>query len=136
MVKKILVAFDGSEQANRALNFALEIAEKFSANIVLLSVVDYMPIIDEEYVMNLKKKYERDLSEAVKKAKNIKPQLQISDILIEGRPVDKIVENSKDGHYDMIVMGSRGRGGISEMFRGSVSDKVVDKAPCPVLIVK
>ena len=58
MVQKILVAFDGSEQANRALNFSLKIAEKFSANIVLLSVVDYMPIIDEEYVKNLKKKYE------------------------------------------------------------------------------
>lgn len=136
LVKKILVAFDGSEQAKRALNLALEIADKFSANAVLLGVVDYMPIIDDEYVNNLKKRYEEIISEAVKNAKNAKPNLQVTEKLTEGRPADKILETAKDGEFDMIVMGSRGIGGINQFIRGSVSKKVADEAPCPVVIVK
>ncbi len=133
MVKKILVAFDGSEQAKRALDLALEIADKFSANTVLLGVVDYMPIIDDEYVNKLKKRYEEIISEAVK---NAKPNLKVTEKLIEGRPADKILETAKDGEFDMIVMGSRGIGGINQFIRGSVSEKVADEAPCPVVIVK
>jgi nucleotide-binding universal stress UspA family protein len=136
MVKKILVAFDGSEQAKRALDLGLEIADKFSANTVLLGVVDYMPIIDEEYVNNLKRRYEEILSEALVKAQSAKPNLQITEMLTEGRPADKIIEKARDEKFDMVVMGSRGSGGISEFIRGSVSDKVVDEAPCPVVIVK
>ena len=81
MVKNILVAFDGSEQAKRALDLALEIADKFSANVVLLGVIDYMPIIDEEYVNNLKRRYENILSEALNIARSTKPNLLITEIL-------------------------------------------------------
>jgi len=136
MVKNILVAFDGSEQAKRALDLALEIADKFLANVVSLGVIDYMPIIDKEYVNRLKRRYENILSEALNIAQSAKPNIQITEMLTEGRPADKIIEKAQDGKFDLIVMGSRGHGGISEFIRGSVSDKVVDEAPCPVVIVK
>lgn len=136
MVKNILVGLDGSEQAKRALDLALEIANKFSANVVLLGVIDYMPIIDKEYVNNLKRRHENILSEALNKAQRAKPNLQITKMLTEGRPADKIIEKAQDGKFDLIVMGSRGRGGISEFIGGSVSDKVADEASCPVVIVK
>jgi len=136
MVKNILVAFNGSDQAKRALDLALEIADKFSANVVLLGVIDYMPIIDEEYVNNLRRRYVNILSEALNIAQTAKPNLQITEMLSEGHPADKIIEKTQDGKFDLIVMGSRGLGGISDFIRGSVSDKVVDDALCPVMIVK
>ena len=52
------------------------------------------------------------------------------------RSADKIVETAKLESCDLIVMGSRGLGGIKEFFLGSVSDRVADEAPCPVLIIK
>jgi len=56
--------------------------------------------------------------------------------MVEGRPSDEIVETAKEGNFDIVVMGSRGLGGIKEFFLGSVSDRVADEAACPVLIVK
>jgi len=54
----------------------------------------------------------------------------------QGRPADKIIETATKGKYDIIVIGSRGLGGIKQLLLGSVSDRFSDKAPCPVLIVK
>ena len=67
---------------------------------------------------------------------NFQKTLQVTKELVEGRPADKIVETAKEGMFDLIVIGSRGLGGIKEFFLGSVSNRVADKAPCPVLIVK
>ncbi len=55
---------------------------------------------------------------------------------MKGKPADKIVEAAKEGNVDIVVMGSRGRGGIKQLFLVSVSDRVADEASCPVLIVK
>ena len=54
----------------------------------------------------------------------------------DGRPADVIVQTAIDDHVDLIVLGSRGLGGIKQLFLGSVSDRVADEARCPVLIVK
>lgn len=76
------------------------------------------------------------LSDTVERAKNARPKLKISSKLLEGRPSDRIIEAAKEGNFDLIVMGSRGLGGIKRFFLGSVSDRVADEAECPVLIVK
>ena len=76
------------------------------------------------------------LFEALKKAKNLKAGLKISKKLVQGRAADKIVEVAKEGGFNLIVIGSRGLGGIKGFFLGSISDRVADEAPCPVLIVK
>lgn len=151
MIKKILVPLDGSEPADKALDFALDLAEKYSADIVLLTVVPYvgMPLLPpvagvqptppaavDTYLKELKASHEKVLSEALKKAKKIKPNLKVSAKLFVGRPADKIVETAKEGNFDIIVMGSRGLGGVKEFLLGSVSDRVADEAACPVLIVK
>lgn len=88
------------------------------------------------YLNRLKVQHEKVLSRALKKAKKEKPDLRISRKLLEGRPSNRIIETAKEGSFDMIVMGSRGLGGIKQFFLGSVSDRVADEAPCPVLIVK
>ena len=148
MIKNILVALDGSKSADKALDFALDLAEKYSARIVLISVFEplsvsvvasgmgFSPIQLSRHIDGLRDFRKNILKEAVNKAKKFKSGLTISKKLIEGRPSDKIVETAKEEKIDLIVIGSRGLGGIKEFFLGSVSDRVADKAPCPVLIVK
>lgn len=148
LIKKILVAIDGSEHADHALIFALDLAEKYSANILLLGV--YHPVYISvgvqpnytstqatvDYYKELKAYREKVLSEGLQKANELKPNLKISTQLKKGRPADTIIETAKEGQFDLIVMGSRGLGGIKQLLLGSVSDRVADQAPCPVLIVR
>lgn len=153
MIKKILVALDGSEPANKALDFALGLAETYSAELVLLNVYQLItpffyfpsevgappvatPIGTAEFLKELRAQHEKVLSEALKKANREKPKLKVSTILSEGRPSDKIIEAAREGKFDLIVVGSRGIGRIKEIFLGSVSDRVADRAQCSVLIVK
>ncbi len=144
MFKRILVALDGSESADRALDFAIDIAEKYSANIVLLSVyhqVNYLVgtnfvKVMQEYLEAQRTQLEKVLSEALTKVKRIKPSLKVLAKLVEGQPADKIVETAEEGKIDIIVIGSRGLGGVKELLLGSVSDRVADHATCPVLIIK
>jgi nucleotide-binding universal stress UspA family protein len=152
MIKRILVALDGSEAADKALEYALDIAEKYSSSILLLSVVQPVaiptvayspaaatpppPIVTTSLSEELTDHHERVLSDALEKAKSKNPAFDISTKLVEGRPANKIVETAKNGNFDLVVVGSRGLGGIKEFFLGSVSDRVADEAPCPVLIIK
>jgi nucleotide-binding universal stress UspA family protein len=147
LITKILVAIDGSEHADKALGFALDLAEKYSATITLVNVFQvpmfgYLgepfayPALLAEFTNEVKRMHEQILSKALKKAKELKPNLKISTVLEEGRPSDKIVETAKEGNFDLIVMGHRGLGRVKEFFLGSVSDRVADEAHCPVLIVK
>lgn len=151
MIKKILVSLDGSEHANKALDYALDLAEKYSAEIVLLSVIPPVavpmaypdtsmayisPSTIDMYYNELKTIHESVLSQAFTKAKRFNSNLRVSTKIAEGRPSDRIVETAKEGNFDVIVMGSRGLGGAKEFFLGSVSHRVAIEAPCPVLIVK
>ncbi len=141
MIKKILVPVDGSEHANRALNFALDLAQKYSAEILVLTVVQY-PILSEvpldvaEYYKIIKSSYELILSEALEKAKIATPNLNVTSKLMEGYPADKIIETAQEGSFDVIVMGRRGQGHLSHTFLGSVSDRVADQSPCGLFIIK
>jgi nucleotide-binding universal stress UspA family protein len=151
---KILVALDGSEPAEKALDYAVDIADKYSSEIILLSVLHvdpraYAPLVPtpegelpissvamDTYINNLKSSFEKVLSTALDKVKKTKPNLIVSTRLVEGRPANMIIEASRGGDVDLIVIGSRGLGGIREFLLGSVSDRVADEAQCPVLIIK
>jgi nucleotide-binding universal stress UspA family protein len=151
LIKKILAALDGSELAFKAQDLAVDIAHKFSAEVVLLSVTpsslksnDYigagMPFISDEaknkYLKEFRTSHDMVLVKGLERAKKKYSRLQVSKMLVEGRPADKIIEVAKEGSFDLIVMGSRGLGELEKFFLGSVSHKVAHHADCPVLIVK
>jgi nucleotide-binding universal stress UspA family protein len=151
MFKKILVPIDGSKHSSKALIAALDIAEKFSAKIKLISVAQpyiiptgtfypLQPILGTtniaSYSKKIEKVHERMLLDGLKKAKELKPDLVISKKLATGKPADKIVAFASEENFDLIVMGSRGIGEIQEFFLGSVSHSVANHANCPVLIIK
>ncbi len=142
MIKKILVATDGSDPAGRALDFALDLAGKYFAKVTIISVSQTVSALGTStqhrpYVKELKAHHQSVLSEALKKAKKVAPDLNVETMLVEGRrPADEINKVAKDEGFDLIAIGSRGMGGAKEFFLGSVSDRVADEAPCPVVIVK
>jgi nucleotide-binding universal stress UspA family protein len=141
MINRILVPIDGSDPAVRALDFALDIAQKYSAEILILTVVQYpvlseIPLNIQEYYREIKASYDQMLSQALEKAKKTTPNLHITSKLMEGHPVDKIIENAIEGKFDMIVMGRRGQGHLTHTLLGSVSDRVADQTPCALLIIK
>ncbi|MDH5770962.1 MAG: universal stress protein [Candidatus Bathyarchaeota archaeon] len=156
LIKKILVALDGSKPSDNALDLALDLAEKYSAEILLLRVVPTafypyfiapeafpraFPFVIPPAVINssareLEAGSEGVLSEALKKAEKVKSKSNVSTKLVTGRIAEKIIQTAKEGNVDIVVMGSRGLSGIKKFFLGSFSDKVADEAPCPVLIVK
>ncbi len=146
MVKKILVALDGSKAANNALNFALGFAELTSAELELLTIVPpvFLPsysiyVLKSDAIADCAKKLETSfrgvLSKAQREVQKRKPELNVSTRFEKGEPAEKIVEIAERGNFDLIVIGCRGLGGrVSTL--GSVSSRVIDNASCPVLIVK
>ena len=153
LYKTILVPTDGSEPSNHALEHALVIAEKYDAKIQLLSVVSriVMPFFSdgglgrtpistvEDYVRyqdQLKEVYKNVLKTAEKKVEETHPDLKVETLLKEGKPSTIIVETAESNNVDLIVIGSRGLGGISGLILGSTSRRVVDSCTKPILIIK
>lgn len=152
MIRRILVPIDGSECADKALDYALYLADKCDASVEIFTAVSivHIPILKpaavavkavtpslfESLFKEVRDHNEQMLSEAIEKARKAKPGLDITKNLAEGRPADRIVERAEEGGFDLIVMGSRGLGGVKEFFLGSVANRVASEAPCPVLLVR
>jgi len=136
---------DGSEHAMHALNYAVESAVKWGAELMILTVVPpisplvYSSEFNASYIPELedalRESHQRILSEAAKVVKNKQPDMKVETLLEEGRPSDVIVEIAQEEDVDLIVMGSRGMGGIVG-FLGSTSRHVVEACTKPILIVK
>lgn len=151
MITKILVGIDGSENSEKALIYALDFAEKFSASVLLLNV--FQPPQEFEYqlslpqqstdyksnaasfIKDLRNVHEVVLSKATERATKLKPTLKINAELKEGDASTQIVETAANGQFDLIVIGHRGHSKINELFLGSTSEKVAHVATCAVLII-
>jgi len=146
MIKKILVAIDGSEASKHALDFAVDLAEQTSAEIQLLTVVPpvLLPSLGfykvkskaiKECTDELETIFWEILAKSLDEAQKKSPKLKISTKLKTGEPHKKIVETAKLGNFDLIVIGSRGLGSRFTAL-GSVSSRVIDQASCPVAVAK
>jgi len=151
LYKKILVAFDGSEPSRMALDHAVHLAAKYSSEIIIISVVPRVtlpvfpdegfetpPLIEaqEDYQEKIRNIYMKSLEEAENGVKEAFPELNVSSKLLEGRPSSTIVDEAENNNVDLIVIGSRGLGGITGWILGSTSRRVVDSCTKPVLVIK
>ena len=145
MIKKILVAIDGSDHAIHALDFALDLANKYLAKILLLTVVPpvFLPmpslnVMKSQAIADasteLENCFRKVLSEAEEKVKRL-TSLNVFTRLERGNPDEVIIETAKAGNFDIIIIGSRGLG-RRDFALGSVSSRVAENAACPVLILK
>lgn len=150
MIRNVLVAVDGSENSGRALDFALDFAEKYGAAVTVLNVSESPPMgaVPQEstayagggmavFAKDLSKFHEEILSKAVAHARAVKPNVPITSRLRDGDPALEIVAEAKERGFDVVVVGHVGLGRVKEFFGlGGISEKVAHLAPCPVIIIR
>jgi nucleotide-binding universal stress UspA family protein len=148
MLNKILIPLDGSELSERALLPGLQLAQHAEAQLVLLSsLVPERVAVSDAYAVGAYgtlsalqplAKARKDLAQYLHSvhAHKIPAGVEVKVELREGDPAESIVEAAKTAEAGLIVMSSHGYSGISRWVMGSVAERVLYKAPCPVLIVR
>jgi len=141
--KNILIPVDFSDFSDKALEYALHLAEKFSARITLFhAVVLFQDDVGEEQRLQdyedwVKKREELILTQMNKNRVKAKNRGIIVETAVDRgvNAADVILEYLDNGNFDLIVMGTHGRTGLKHMLLGSVSEKVVRLSPLPVLTI-
>ena len=137
---KIVVGHDGSEQSGKALKRAVEIASALKSSLIVLTVVPdlcMMEISDDD----CKSMYKIMTEESEKRLALLKKTLSKKGVKMEsivkfGKDAETIIKTSIEKKADLLIVGSHGRHGAKKFLLGSVSSKVVEHAPCDVLVVK
>lgn len=142
LIQHILVPFDFSPYAEQALDYAIELAQKLQARLTLLHVVDTAPLGVAESATARSPSDWQDLETGIAEGME-GPYNRIHDAglqgemaIVGGAPFQTIVDTAGDRHVDLIVMGTHGRTGLTHVLMGSVAEKVVRLAPCPVLVTR
>ncbi len=143
-IKKILVPTDFSESAGKSLLYGISLAEQYVAKLYVLSTIDdrvfddslFVVYAEQEMRQNRKAVYEEHLNKVIEDIKQKHPKLEVQQALKMGVAFVEIVDYAKQEDIDLIIIGSHGRTGIAHLLIGSTAEKVVRKAPCPVLTVR
>ncbi len=139
--RTILAPTDFSPFAEEALHYARALAQRFGAEIHLVHALERpqdVPwwLAEQEYQARrgtLVDEAKAHLSEITAR---VFPDVKVAPHVRVGSPSDEIVKSAKDNHADLIVIATHGRGGLSRVLFGSVTERVVRHAPCPVLTVR
>jgi nucleotide-binding universal stress UspA family protein len=145
MVTKILVPTDFSEPSMKGLDYAIDLARRLHAGVVIVHVVEpfqYMGPLDiygtlpntAMWLSEQRKAAKTQLAGLEKSLK--KRRIKFQTVLSTGAPHQQIVDAAKKLEADLIVMATHGRSGLSHLLLGSVAEKVVRTALCPVLTVR
>ena len=141
-IKNILCPIDYSVYSEKALGYAIEFAEKYQAKLYLMHVLDIrvydindpelfnVNVVDKETINKMKNRLLKCVNQ------DTHGKISLEAIVVEGVPFVEIIKASKEYKIDLIVLGTHGRTGLSHAIMGSVAEKVVRKAPCPVLTVR
>ena len=136
MIAKILLGYDGSASAERALDFAVETARRYGAALHVLAVarppdlgteIEVEPVIEREI-----KHYESVLAGTADKLSGIDAHSEV----VVGHPAEQILRYAETHGIDHIVVGNRGRTLFERLLLGSIARQVVAHAPCNVTIVR
>jgi universal stress protein A len=146
-IKRILVATDFSDCSRVAVDYAVNFAERLGADVHIVHVFE-RPVYFEvgvahslqlrhnvdEWMRDLKQDAAKQLDALAAEVRGKKPGTQTS--LREGLPVDELLKAATEISADLIVLGTHGRTGLPHVVLGSVAERVVRGAPCPVLTVR
>lgn len=142
-IRQVLYATDFSQGSRRAHDTAIALAKLGHARITILFVLAPVLLVPGQYVdaetMVALENRARELSKqqlAVLATRARKAGVRVSVLLREGVPPDQIVRAARSTKADLIVMGTHGRRGLPKLFLGSVAERVVAAAPCPVVTVR
>ena len=135
--EKILVAVDGSSNSDFAVEQALSMANACNSTLYVITVIDVYPK-QVEGTPGAKEQMQKEAEGLLQK---VEAKAKENDISVEsavhwGRhPHEAIIKDSKEKGIDLIVLGSHGRTGLKKFFLGSVAQKVIGYARCPVMVV-
>jgi nucleotide-binding universal stress UspA family protein len=141
LIRHILVPHDFSETAESALEYALGLAQKVGATVTVMHSYELptygfpeSPVMSAEVAGQIERASRAALSGIASRAS--RPGVDLRAVLRQGVAWSEIVALAKETNVDLLVMGTHGRRGIARMLLGSVAEKVVRAAPCPVLTVR
>jgi nucleotide-binding universal stress UspA family protein len=141
MFRNILVCVDGSRQADGALNEAIDLAESQNSRLTLLTAVSRPPYWANTPMTagleSIEPELQREAAATLRAAVDQVPaSIPVTTILSEDPIRDALVCQIHSGHYDLVVLGTRGRGALSAAVLGSVSHYALNHSNVPVLIVR
>src|SRR4029078_249739 len=144
-LKKILVATDFSEPSDAALAYGRELARTFGASLTVVHIADNIltraygadgiVLADPELQREIETSAQRQV-DAVLFDEDRQMLGAVALVITPNSPAAAIVTYARDASIDLIVMGTHGRGAIAQLLMGSVAERVVRTAPCPVLTVR
>jgi nucleotide-binding universal stress UspA family protein len=142
MFHNILVAIDGSADADQALAQAIDLAESEHARLTVITApapvpaTTYLAAGAGEVTSKLFEDVHAEAEAILQRARERVPDdLPLTTLLADDAIRMAVIRQIEDGHHDLVVMGSRGRGAVSATLLGSVSHYVLHHSPVPVLIV-
>lgn len=138
MINRILVAYDGSDPAKKAYDFALDLAQKYQAEVWVLTVArppDFAEDVETEAILEGSRKYHHRLLAQLKQ-QSAGAKLHIHFEVAVGHPTEQIIHHAEQHEVDLIVMGHRGKTFFERLRLGSVSKQVMHYANCAVLVAR
>lgn len=143
-IKKIVCPTDFSEPAYQGLKTAVELAEHFGAELIVVNAVSPVPIVPgaaaptgyhiPTVMTEMQTFAENAMDELV--SDKIPDAVRVKSHVVQGKPADEIAKLAKEEKSDLIVIATHGESGWQKFLFGSVTEKVVRLAPCPVLTVR
>jgi len=139
-IEHILIPMDFSDQSQQALDCAAALREKFPSRMTLLHVIEPLPgyaaelsVIPAEVDARREEELRNRLKETAAALGGTPP---VGTVCLRGKPWRVICEWAADNEVDLIVMPTHGYSGLLHLWLGSVAERVVQKAPCPVLVLR
>jgi universal stress protein A len=142
-LKKVLVPTDFSDSAKHAFIYGVSFAQEYQAELVLLHVVenltvgyasDLFPVPMAEVFQEISGYAKTELAKLADEARQ--KGVAVSELVAQGKPSAEIIRHAADNDVDMIVLGAHGKGMLDQALFGSTTERVVRRAPCPVLTVR
>ena len=142
-IKKVLVPIDFSDYSKSALKYAVNFVKQFNAELILIYVVEpviYPPDFSMGQIaipsvdLEMDKRAVEELTKLAKK--EIPCEVKVNSIVKTGKPFIEIIETAAEENVDLIIIATHGHTGVEHILFGSTAEKVVRKAPCPVLTLR
>lgn len=143
MIKKILVPIDFSDYSKKALHYTVKFAKSFDAELFLVYVIEPLvypadlsmgQMVIPQSEVNLSEKAKSELEELA--TNEIGDSLKYNILIKTGKPFMEVIETASEIDADLIIIATHGHTGVEHLLFGSTAEKIVRKAPCPVLTLR
>lgn len=143
-IERILFPTDFSDHSKYAFRYALSFAQEYGSRLYMLHVIEDIQYLANAYMFDvpimpsfadMEQNRLKEMQEIID-AEVTDTSMEIEKVVRRGRPFMEILELARNENVDLIVIATHGRGGLEHVLFGSVAEKVVRKAPCPVLSIR